>query len=198
MNFIARLRHACSHLPLIGPLFYARWPEHRSSLKELLISLAFSTVTFWGTAIFLLAVAASQKLSYFSLVYSTISKGELFIFSVGMLGPILLATADDGEDNKPRFGRIWHIAALAFIGLLATGFHSQIKAAQFEERLSFMNLDFLFHASVVIAVAAVFLRYLALLYKKSTFIPTRELRQPVTQFTNDFKARHGHGSKEEQ
>lgn len=180
----------CSHLPLIGPLFYARWPEHRASLKELFISLAFSTVTFWLTAIFLLGVGASKGLSYFSLVHATISKGELFIFSVGLLGPILLATADDIEDKRPRFGRIWHIVALVVLALLASGFHSQIKAAQFEQRLEAINVTFMFNMSVMIAVAAVLLRYLALLYRKASFIPSRELNDPVDDFSAAFNARH--------
>ena len=193
MKFVARLRHTFSHIPLLGPLFYARWPDHRSSFKELFISLAFSTVTFWGTAIFLLAIAASREQTYLELVYSTVSKGELFIFSVGLLGPILLATADDLEDDRPRFGRVWHIVALLVLGLMATGFHAQIKAAQFENRLPAMNLDFLFHASVAVAIAAICLRYLALLYRKSTFIPIRELSDPVDQFSSAFNARHGSG-----
>lgn len=184
------LRHYCAHLPLLGPLFYARWPEHRSSLKELLVSLAFSTITFWGTAVFLLAIDASKNQSYITLVLSTVSKGELFIFSVGLLGPILLATADDTEDSRQKIGRVWHIVALVILGLLATGFHSQIKAAEFEARLPAMNLNFLFQASIGVAISAVFLRYLALLYRKSTFIPTRELRDPVKQFSDDFNARH--------
>lgn len=184
------IRHGCSKVPLIGPLFYCRWTDHAACLKEISISLAFATGTFWLTAIFLLSLKASSAMNYLELLHTTVKNGELFIFAVGFLGPILLITAEDPVEARPFPGRTWHIFAFIILGILAAGFHSQIKAAQFAEHLDIFNETFLLHASMLIGGAAVVLRYLAVLYRKSTFAPKKELKDPESDFANEWGARH--------
>lgn len=186
----AVIRHGFSKVPLIGPLFYCGWKDHAACLKEISISLAFATGTFWLTAIFLLSLKASDQLNYFQLLHSTVKNGELFIFAVGFLGPILLITAEDPDSARPFPGRTWHIFAFIILGFLAAGFHSQIKSAQFEERVGIFNEDFLLHASMLIGAAAIVLRYLAVLYRKSTFAPKKELKDPEVDFAKTWGARH--------
>lgn len=188
------IRHKLSHVPLLGPIFYASKEDHRVAFKELLISIGLSTVTFWGTALFLLALKSSVGRDYFDLVFNTVKHGELFIFSVGLLGPVIIAISEDKDDHK-KHGRVWQVVLLTIIAIFAAGFHSQIKSAQFEERSDALNDDFLFTASVVIACVAIIFRYVALLYRRAIFPITQELKQPEKNFAENFAARHGQESK---
>jgi glucan phosphoethanolaminetransferase (alkaline phosphatase superfamily) len=185
-----RFRHAFSKVPLIGPLFYCDGKDHIAASKEIFFGLSFATATFWLSALFLLSVKTETARSYFELILATVSHGELFIFSVGFLGPILLVTSEDPAEARPFPGRSWHVLALLVLGFIAAGFHSQIKAAQFEQRLSAYDQDFLFSASLIIAGAAIILRYLSVLYRKSTFKPKSELKDVEEEFAKKFEQRH--------
>lgn len=192
--FFRVLRHKCSHIPLFGPIFYASKEDHQIAVKELLISIGLSTVTFWGTALFLLALKSSAGQGYFDLIFNTVKHGELFIFSVGLLGPIIIAISEDKDDHKKQ-GRVWQVVMLTAIAIFAAGFHAQIKSAQFEGRSATLDDEFLFAASVVIAVFAIVFRYIALLYRRAHFPITQELKRPEKSFADSFAARHGQESK---
>ena len=155
------------------------------------IITAFATATFWLTAIFLMSSQAARANGYVSTVVSTVKSGELFIFAVGFLGPILLTALEDPKDAREFPGRLWHVFALIVIGLVATGYHSQIKAGLLKgSALGGADQEFLFEISYWIALAAVVLRYLAIVYRKSTFIPEDEIKKPETDFAEKFVKAH--------
>jgi hypothetical protein len=184
----------CRHVsgfPVFGHLVYCKWPQHRAAAREWFIVTAFATATFWLTALLLMTSQTARSNGYFSTVVSTARSGELFIFAVGFLGPILLTALDDPKDAKEFPGRLWHIFALVVIGLVATGFHAQIKAGQLKSvALGESDQEFLFHASAWIALAAVTLRYLAIVYRKSTFVPEDEIKRPETEFADQYVKSH--------
>lgn len=194
LKYFLFLRHKCSHIPLFGPIFYANTEDHRVAFRELLISVGLSTVTFWGTALFLLALKSSAGQNYFDLIFSTVKHGELFIFSVGLLGPVIIAISEDKDDHKKQ-GRVWQVVMLTAIAIFAAGFHSQIKSAQYEGRAAALDDEFLFSASVLIAVFAIGFRYIALLYRRAVFPIAHELKQPEKTFAENFAARHGEEAK---
>ena len=179
-----------ANLPLVGPLAYCSWEQHRICIREMFFILLFSTATFWMKAVFLLGSHNTRALGYPALVLSTIKTGELFIFTVGFLGPILMHVADDPKDARAFPGRLWNIAALVIIGLIAAGFHSQIKAAQFKGSVDPTDADFFYTVSLYVATAAIVLRYLSMVYRRSTFIPQIEIKRPVDEFASKFDARH--------
>lgn len=187
------LRHKLSEIPVLGHLVYCKWAQHKSAAREMFIITAFATATFWLTAIFLMSSQSARMIGYPGMLLSTVKSGELFIFSVGFLGPILLTALDDPKDAREFPGRLWHIFILIIIGLVATGYHSQIKANQFKGGLNPADHEFLFTVSIWIAGFAVMLRYLTIVYRKSTFIPEDEIKQPETDFANDYVKSHEEG-----
>ena len=186
------LSRKASGFPLFGHLVYCKWPQHRAAAREMFVITAFATATFWLTAVFLMSSQSARANGYVSTVLSTANEGELFIFAVGFLGPILLTALDDPRDARREFpGRLWHIFALIIIGLVATGYHAQIKAGQLKgSALAAPDQEFLFEISAWIAAAAVVLRYLAIVYRKSTFVPEDEIKQPETDFADKFVKAH--------
>lgn len=181
-----------SGFPIFGHLVYCKWPQHKAAAREWFIVTAFATATFWLTALLLMTSQTARSSGYLSTVGNTVKSGELFIFAVGFLGPILLTALDDPKDAKEFPGRLWHIFALVIIGLVATGYHAQIKRGQLSGGGALTDSDqaFLFQVSAWIAVAAVTLRYLAIVYRKSTFVPEDEIKRPETEFADDYvKAR---------
>jgi hypothetical protein len=184
----------CRHIsgfPILGHLVYCRWPQHRAAAREWVIVTAFATATFWLTALLLMTSQTARSNGYVSTVISTVRSGELFIFVVGFLGPILLTALDDPKGAKEFPGRLWHVFALVVIGLIATGYHAQIKAGQLKGgTLGESDQEFLLHVSAWIALAAVMLRYLAIVYRKSTFVPEDELKRPETEFADNYVKSH--------
>lgn len=190
------LSRKVSGFPLFGHLVYCKWSQHRAASREMFVISAFATATFWLTAVFLMTSQTARANGYVSTVLSTAKSGELFIFAVGFLGPILLTALEDPKDAKEFPGRLWHIFALIVIGFVATGYHSQIKAGQLNGgALAVPDQEFLFEVSVWIAGAAIILRYLAIVYRKSTFVPEDEIKQPEIEFADKFVKAHEPGVK---
>ncbi|MFG0712493.1 hypothetical protein ACF8O9_06505 [Stenotrophomonas geniculata] len=187
-----RARRILSSLPILGPLAHCTAKNHKDSLKEFFITLIFGTATFWVTAVFLKAFVSNREKNYFELLASTISNGQLFIFAVGMLGPILLASAEDSDSTKQFPGRAYHFAAMLFLGALSSGFYAFVLAGREPVVKELLDSDFLLIASIFIAGIVVTLRYLTTVYRKSTlaFDAERGLKQPVNDFADKFAARH--------
>jgi hypothetical protein len=178
-------------LPLLGPLAYCTAKNHLDSLKEFAVTVLFATATFWVTAVFLRAFVANRGASYLDLLQQTVDSGQLFIFAVGMLGPILIAAADDPANNKKFPGRLSHFSLLFLLGALASGFYALQLSAKSGVGLG-LDTSFLFSTSVAIALAVLILRYLTMVYRKSTvnFDPETQMKDPVSDFAKRFAERH--------
>lgn len=179
-------------LPLLGPLADCTKKNHRDSVKEVAITVLFGTATFWVTAIFLRVLTVNKGEGYFDLLYKTVSSGQLFIFSVGMLGPILLAAADDPDKNKKFPGRASHFSLLILMAALASGFYAFQLIAREPQGQSLLDTAFLFKASLVIAALVLILRYLTTVYRKSTaeFDPEEQMKEPAANFAREFAQMH--------
>ena len=188
---VARFLYFFKHIPIVGHLVYCTRDDHAQVFKEMLVTLLFSTATFWLTSVFLMGAAPNRAMGMAHVLHSTVKTGELFIFSVGFMGPILLITEwKKGDKEFP--GRLGHIVALLIVCLVSAGFHSQIKSAQLQGKMVEDDLNFLFWISLAAAIAAVILRYLAMVYKKSSFRPGIELKGREADFAADY-AKHARG-----
>ncbi|HDS1566379.1 hypothetical protein I5U31_03975 [Stenotrophomonas maltophilia] len=192
MRFKAGFIKLFSGLPILGPLTNCTAKNHRDTLKEFFITILFGTATFWVTALFLKAFSVNDGKKYTEILISTVSTGQLFIFAVGMLGPILLSSAEDPDSTKQFPGRTYHFALILLLGALASGFYAFVLAGREPQASGLLNSDFLFTASVSIAAVVVVMRYLTTVYRKSTasFDAEQNLKEPVDEFARKFNARH--------
>lgn len=183
-----------SNLAIVGPLAYCSTENHKSSLREITIIVAFSTMTFWLSALLLKGLSATSQVSYLNVLLSTVKSGELFIFTVAFMGPILIVAAEDPKGAKPFPGRGWHLFLLTAIAIVAGCFFAMMKVGQHAEIMEIFNQDFLYHVSLWLAGFAIFLRYLAILYRKNTFNPEKDFKRQEDNFSTQFETRHGGGA----
>ena len=175
----------------MGPLFHCTLRNHLDSLKEFFISIAFGTATFTVTAILLRGHKKNACTSYIDLLYRTMDSGQLFIFAVSMLGPILITSAEDPAKTQTFPSRAIHFTGLLFIAAVAAGYYSQYLLAR--EMKDVYDTEYLFSASVVVSVAVVVLRYLTIVYRKSTVdvVAERDFQAPAKDLTRVLEERHG-------
>lgn len=179
-------------VPILGHLPNCTWKNHKDSIQEFLVTILFGTATFWMTAILLKVFISNHDIGYSSLLIRTVSDGQLFIFSVGMLGPILLASAEDPTNYKPFPGRTSHLVFIVLIGALASGFYTFSLASREPQVSDLLDRQFLFRMSLGIASLVVAMRYLTTVYRKSTasFDAESGFKKPVEEFSREFEERH--------
>lgn len=179
-------------IPIIGGLAHCSLADHKAAMKEFLYAVVFSTITFWMSSIVLMAFESNKGQKYSALLASTISNGELFIFSVGFLGPALLITIDDPVNAKQFPGKVWHALAFILLGCIAAALFALIKAAGTPGMPpSVLNRDFLFSTSVILGIVCCVLRYLSIVYRKFTLRPDDLIKEKEKDFSDEFARRHG-------
>lgn len=183
-----------SKVPLLGHLAYCSRQNHADTLKEFAVTVIFGTATFWVTALFLKAFTVNSALSFPEVVKTTMNTGQLFIYAVGMLGPILFIALDEPPNAKKFPGRMSHVLFLILLAVVAAGFYAiQLFAkSPNQSNAALLDTDFLFGASLTIATLVLIIRYLTTVYRKSTlsFDPETEMKDPVADFADDFANRH--------
>lgn len=179
-------------IPIFGYLVDCTKKQHADAFKEFFFGVIFSTSTFWLSAIILLSLQRNNDATYLAMLRSTVNSGELFIFSVGFMGPIVLTAMDDPGNARPFPGRAWHAACLLLLSVVAVAFFALIKVAATEQLVPLFNYKFLVSASMWLAALAMTLRYLTIVYRKQTLAnPEKQMKAPELDFTARFVASHG-------
>jgi hypothetical protein len=189
-------RSGLPSIPIIGPLTKCAPRHHLKALREFSVILCFSTATFWLTALFLRGFVRNKDADLFQLLNQTVSTGQLFIFSVGFLGPILLAAGDDRSRKRVFPGRISHFLVLFLLGTAAAGFYALRLTGAVFAPMEIIDEAYLFATSVWIAIFSVTLRYLTMVYKNlvEDFDPETEMKAPTEDFAEAFAKRHSSGA----
>ena len=107
------MRRLVAYLPLVSGVFEAKPTSRRAALLELSISTLFSTLPIWFFPL-LASTFINSSPSFFNNVHSSISQGDLFIYSSALVGPLIFAITKNyavwGEDNPSpnasRFGKL--------------------------------------------------------------------------------------------
>lgn len=188
-----KLQSAIRYLPFFGHLPNCTLKDHASALKEFVPTIIFGTATFWMTALMLKAFSAYEHYKISSLLLETTNAGQLFIFSVGMLGPILIVSATDPPGTKQFPGRLAHFTLIVVLGSLASGFYAiALASRQNDEMLNIVNGSYIYAASLAISAFVVTMRYLTTVYRKNTQSADAEslLKAPEKEFADEFNSRH--------
>lgn len=173
-------------VPVFGHLVYCTRANHADSIKEFVPSIAFSTATFWLTAIFLLALKVNQDATFLGLIRATTESGELLIFSLAFLGSIIVQAAEDPEKARTFPGRSWHFFVVFSVAVVAAGFYALIKVSASTGTRYLFNEQYVLTASAWVATAAIVLAYLTLLYRKQTFDADEFIKKPENEFVDEF------------
>lgn len=179
-------------LPLVGHLVYCTRKNHKEATKDLFVTLLFSTTTFWVSALILQAFAANANADYLRLLLKTADSGQLFIFAVSFMGPVFLLAGDDPPKAKNFPNRGLHFVVLFVLAIISSCFYAlQLSSREFPGTI-LLDTKFLMDASIVLAILAILLRYLTVVYRKNTiyFDPNVEMVEPTNDFAARFARRH--------
>ncbi|UCV03702.1 hypothetical protein [Dechloromonas denitrificans] len=183
-------------IPLIGPVFTCSARDHFSALSDFSITVVFSSITFWLSAVILSVLDINHGIGFGNLLSSTVQGGELFIFSLGILGPILIIVMDDARKAKSFPSGKWLIFVLVVSALLCGSLFAIMKANA-SPGVGGLGIDKNQAVSISFWVAGVAcaLRYLTIAYNKSlSRFNAEDLQAGEQQFKNAFATRHGKGN----
>lgn len=191
-QFISNLFRA---LPIFGGLMDCTYKHHLKALKEFFLSFTFSTVTFWLSAIVLSTLSVNAERSFADILESTMNNGELLIFAVSMLGPVLLVATTDRQGLREFPGKDFHIFLLVIIAIIAAVLYAQMKTVSTLTASSEIALIGTIHVqtvvriSFILAAIAVVMRYLTIVYQKSMHAADEIMKSEVDDFAIEFAER---------
>lgn len=183
-------------IPIIGPAFTCTVRDHISAVADFSITVAFSSITFWLSVIILSIFDVNRSVSLGDLLGSTVQGGELFIFSLGILGPILIIVMDDARKAKNFPSGKWLMFLLVVSALVCGSLFAILKANSLHGA-SGLGIDKNQAVSISFWMAGVAcaLRYLTIAYNKSlSRFSAEDLQAGEQQFKNAFATRHGRGN----
>ena len=122
--------------------------------------------------------------NYLSVFLSTISQGELLIFSTSLLAPFFYMALHDPIGSRAFPGRLLHALPVVVIMMLCTGFFSLSRTK------AWVDQDFVFEISIYLTLFSLVLIYLAMVYhKERQRNPGEIMRETQVRFSEDF-AKH--------
>jgi hypothetical protein len=177
---LSRLKALFGKVPIVGGLTYCDWRHHGAALREFAVVISFATATFWLAAF----IGRFDRIApIWTLVLGTISRGELFIFSVSLLGPVVYTALDERETKRSFPEKTIHLLLTCVLALMAAAAFSKVKTSPE------LDMDFVLWSSTWIALAATTLRYLTILYNKARDSSPNAVRTTTTnQFLADVNA----------
>lgn len=172
-----------SHVWLLGTLTKVKRSILAGAFYEFLYLFLWSILPFALGALVLYATSAEPTKNLFRLGVDTFRNGELLVFTISMLAPILYLTQHDPEraDKFPHKLPISTVATLVIVTCAAL--FAALKAG------SVKNAPFVFDVSVGLTILALSFRYLALVYHRYRMFPPTEmeLRAPQVDFVANFR-----------
>jgi|SRR5665213_810900 len=178
-----RLVNIFYHVPIVGGLAKCGWSDHGSAIKELGANLVFATAAFWITTLIL--HYGTDALPWSDAFTRSISKGELFIFSVSLVGPIFYVALEDPEWAKREFpNKMWHAVVVTVFAIVSAVLFSQIRSGASPKVVELVDLSFW------LSVFAIVLRYLTIVYNKARRSPIDVRRGATSSFREALDRHH--------
>ncbi len=168
---------------IIGTLFRAGRETLTSAFYEFVYLFLWSILPFVLGALVLFVTSDDPNKNFLELGVQTFRNGELLIFTISMLAPILYLTLHDPEQAQPFPHKLPISTVVALIIVTCASLFSLLKAS------SVKDLPFVFCLSVLLTVVALVFRYLAIVYHKIRMpqLTERELREPQDTFVEKFR-----------
>ena len=177
-----------SRIWLFGTLFKTSRATHAGAFYEFMYLFVWSILPFALGTLVLYVTSDDPNKSIFELSLHTFQNGELLIFTISMLAPILYLTLHDPEQAEPFPHKLPISTVVALVIVTCASLFSLMKAS------SVKDLPFVISLSVILTIVALVFRYLAIVYHKVRLpqLTERDLREPQDVFVEKFR-RHVEG-----
>lgn len=172
-----------SRIWLFGTLFKAGRATHAGAFYEFTYLLLWSILPFALGTLVLYVTTDDPNKNFFELGLHTFQNGELLIFTISMLAPILYLTLYDPDKAEPFPHKLPISTAVALIIVACASLFSLLKAS------SVKDFPFVFSLSIVLTIIALVFRYLAIVYHRVRLpqVTEEELRAPQKAFVEDYR-----------
>lgn len=177
-----------SRIWLFGTLFRAGRKTHAGAFYEFIYLLVWSVLPFVLGALVLYVTSAGADKSFYEFGLDTFRNGELLVFTISMLAPILYLTLHDPEQADPFPHKLPISTCVALIIVTCASLFALLKASAVKDH------PFVFELSVILTAIALVFRYLAIVYHKvrMPILTEKDLRAPQVSFVEDYR-RHVEG-----
>jgi hypothetical protein len=146
-------------IPIFGGLVDCDGRDHWESLGQTTVLFVLSAMPIWlGSLIVYATGEASGSNGFLSAFFSTISRGELFMYSTAFLAPIFWIALADRPNVRVFPGKVSHIVLMVIISVIAAVFFGLETAG------NRLNQGFTLKLSVVMFFTSLLLLYLGILY----------------------------------
>ncbi|CAG0984273.1 hypothetical protein MTYP_01925 [Methylophilaceae bacterium] len=185
--WVSRWGGEIQHLWLIGTLFRAGRKTYARALYEFTYLFVWSVLPFFLGAITLYVISDQSDKNHFELALSTFRNGELLVFTISMLAPILYLVLHDPQQAEPFPHKLPVSTTVTLIAVTCAALFALIKANAVKD------VDFVFQFSVALTLVALIFRYLALVYHHVRLpdVSELELRAPQEGFVKQYRKHLG-------
>ena len=179
----AWLQSELESLPVFGTCFKCSRKDFYGALTEFLHLVLWSTMPFWLGGLVLFAIDQNHQMSLWARIVSTFKNGELLVFVISTVAPTLFLALHEPEGAKAFPHRLPLSTIVSGIIIICAVMFSLQKAVN--ERV---DATFIFTLSVILAVVALGIRYLALIYHRFRLpaMTGSDLRKPQDGFLEEF------------
>ncbi|CAN7353682.1 hypothetical protein [Polaromonas sp. LjRoot131] len=177
------IRQWLSRTWLLGTLCKVGRPAYASAFYEFIYLFLWSVLPFALGALVLYVVSDASSKNIFQLGVSTFKNGELLVFTISMLAPILYLTLHDPEQAAPFPHKLPISTVVALVIVTCAALFALLKASAVKDS------SFVFELSVWLTALALAFRYLALVYHRFRMPPISEieLRADQESYKEDFR-----------
>jgi len=169
---------------IIGRMFRVGTPTLLGSFYEFFYLFIWSILPFALGALVLYVGSDATNKSFIELGVSTFKNGELLVFTISMLAPILYLTLHDPERAEPFPHKLPISTAVALVIVTSAALFALLKASAVKD------LPFVFWTSVILTAIALVFRFLAIVYHKVRMpnLSEKDLRETQENFVEDFRS----------
>jgi hypothetical protein len=149
-------------VPVLGGLVDCDGHDHWESLGQTTVLFVLSSMPIWlGTLIVYATGEKTGCVGFKAALISTISKGELFMYSTAFLAPVFWIALTDRPNMRVFPGKVSHIVLMVIISVIAAVFFGLMTAG------NRLNQPFSFDLSIAMFLTSLILLYLGILYHES-------------------------------
>lgn len=176
-----------SKLWLVGALFKAGRRTYTGALYEFTYALVWSIFPFVLGALTLYVTSDEANKDFLKFTVNTFRNGELLIYTISMLTPILYLVLHDPEQAESFPHKLPLSTLVTLIAVTSAALFALMKAHAIKDP------DFVLQFSIVLTVLALLMRYLALVYHRLRMPDTseRDLRANQDTFIQQYSQHVG-------
>jgi hypothetical protein len=178
-----KLRGILANSWLFGALTRATKSAYTGALYEFLYLVLWSVFPFALGGLVLYVIANEADKSLVSVAIGTFRNGELLVFTISLLAPMLFLVLHDPHGAGP----FPHKLPLSTIGMFVIVFCAALFSLQKAQTVK--DPDFVFQLSLWLTGLAMFFRYLAMVYHRVRMPEPNErvLRAPEEDFVDEVR-----------